>query len=472
VSASVAARPDPPGATLARRLGPFDAAAIIVSNVIGSGIFFVPVIVAGLVSSAWMILLAWLAGGVLAFAGAMAYAELATLRPHAGGEYVYLREAFGPSAAFLSGWTSFVAGFSGGIAASSVALAGYLGRFIPAAADETAFFTLPVPIPFVHIALTVTPQKIVALTAIIALSLIHLRDSGRIVHNILAGVTVAALAVFVALGLSFGSGNVSNLASTHTVAEPITGWLLALIPIMFTYSGWNAAVYVAEEIKDPDKNLPLALGAGTLAIIVVYLALNLLYFYALPVTDLAALHDARLTDIVAERLFGFVAGNLLAIFTIISIAAGVSAMVLAGPRVYFALARDGIFLPVIGRVHARHRTPVVAILAQAVWSCVLVLSGTQEQLVAYTGFALVLFAGVAVLSVFILRHREPAAKRPFRALGYPIAPATFVLASAIMVVNEIWNNTGTAGAGLVVMTLGLPLYWLFNWWSKGKAPRT
>jgi APA family basic amino acid/polyamine antiporter len=459
VSSAAAATPDGlPGATLARRLGPFDAAAIIVSNVIGSGIFFVPVIVAGLVSSAWLILLAWLVGGVLAFAGAMAYAELATLRPHAGGEYVYLREAYGQSAAFLTGWTSFVAGFSGGIAASSVALARYIGRFIPAAADETPFLTLS--LPFAHV--VISPQAIVALSAIAVLSLIHLRASGRIVHNVLAGVTVAALAIFIALGLSFGAGSLGNLASTHTVSGPITGWLLALIPIMFTYSGWNAAVYVAEEIKDPTKNLPLALGTGTLAVIVVYLALNLLYFYALPVADLAALHGARLTDIVAERLFGFVAGNLLAIFTIISIAASVSAMVMAGPRVYYAMARDGVFLPLAGRVHTRHRTPVPAIIAQGVWSSVLVVSGTQEQLVAYTGFALVLFAGVAVLSVFVLRHREPNAHRPFRALGYPLAPAIFVLASLVMVVNEIWHNPGTSLAGLAVMAAGLPLYWMFR----------
>jgi APA family basic amino acid/polyamine antiporter len=465
VRASLAANTgDPAGTTLARRLGPVDAAAIIVSNVIGGSIFYVPVIVAGLVSSAWLILCAWLAGGILAFAGAMAYAELATLRPHAGGEYVYLRDAFGQSAAFLSGWTSFVAGFSGGIAASSVALSQYLGRFFPAAADKTPLLT--VPLPFINI--VVTPQAIVALTVIFALSVIHLRDSGRIVHNLLAGVTVTALAIFVALGLSFGNGSTANLGSSNVVSAPITGWWLALIPIMFTYSGWNAAVYVAEEIREPERNLPLALGAGTLAVIVVYLALNLLYFYAMPITELAALQDARLTDIVAERLFGFVAGNVLALFTIVSIAAGVSGMVMAGPRVYYAMARDGVFLPVTGKVHPKHRTPVLAIVAQAVWASLLVLSRTQEQLVKYTGFALVLFSGVAVLSVFVLRHRDPSTNRPFRALGYPWAPATFVIASAVMVINEIWHDPGTSLLGLVVMAAGFPLYWIF----RRRAPVT
>jgi basic amino acid/polyamine antiporter, APA family len=459
VIASVAPTPaGHEGMTLARRLGPFDAAAIIVSNVIGSGIFFVPVIVAGLVSSGWLMLGAWLAGGALAFVGAMAYAELATMRPHAGGEYVYLREAYGSGAAFLAGWTSFVAGFSGGIAASAVALAGYLGRFFPAAADETPLFRLPVP--FLDVVLT--PQGIVALTAIAALSAIHLRDAGRVVHNVLAGLTVAALAAFVAFGLSFGQGDISQLASTHAVSGPVSGWLLALIPIMFTYSGWNAAVYVAEEIRDPTRNLPLALGAGTLVIVAVYLSLNLLYLFALPIGDMATLRDARLMDVVAERLFGFVAGDLLAVFTIVSISAGVSAMVMAGPRVYYAMARDGVFPPLAGRVHPRHRTPVLAIVAQGIWSGVLVLSGTQEQLIEYTGFSLVLFAGVAVLSLFVLRRRDPSAHRPYRALGYPVAPAVFVAASLVMVVNQVWNNPGTSLAGLAVMAAGLPIYFVYQ----------
>lgn len=453
-----AVRAVPAPVTLRRRLGPIDAAAIVVSNVIGSGIFFVPVIVAGLVQSPWMLLSGWLMGGVLAFAGAMAYAELAALRPHAGGEYVYLRDAFGQVAAFLTGWTSFVAGFSGGIAASSVVLAGYIGRFLPAAADQTPLLTIPVFVTH----LVVTRQSLVALAVIAAVSIIHLRDSGRLVHNALAAVTVAALAVFIALGLSFGAGSFANLATSHTVPAPLSGWLLALIPIMFTYSGWNAAVYVAEEIRNPEKNLPIALGVGTLAVVAVYFALNVLYLYALPIGDLAKVPDNQLTAQVAEHLFGFVAGNVLAAFTIVSIAASVSAMVLAGPRIYYAMSRDGVFLRSVSRVHARHRTPMVAIVAQWIWASVLVLSGTQEQLVSYTGFALVLFSGIAVLSLFVLRRREHRIDRPFHALGYPIAPALFVVASFVMVVNEIWHNPGTSSAGLGVILAGFPLYWLFG----------
>jgi APA family basic amino acid/polyamine antiporter len=445
-------RPPPP--SLERRLGPFDAAAIVVSNVIGGGIFFVPIVVAGLVPYGPGMLAVWMAGGALAFAGAMAYAELAALIPRAGGEYVYLHEAFGPLAAFLSGWTSFVAGFSGAIAASAVALADYVGRFIPAAADATPLVTVPIP----GIALTLTPKAIVALTAIGALTVVHVRGlgPGRFVQNALAALKVSWLVVFVALALAVGRGDATHLAAgTSPGAARLA---LALVPVMFSYSGWNAAAYVAEEIRDPGRNVPRALAAGTIAVVAIYLALNVSYLYAMLPSELAALSGGRLLDVVAERLFGFVAGTVLAVFTIVSLAASISAMVLAGPRVYYAMARDGMFLRSAAQVHARYRTPAIAILAQSAWSGVLVLSGTLAQLVSYTGFAVVLFSGVAVASVFALRRRKPAGSRPFSAWGYPWAPALFVVASAGMLINELWRNGPTAFAGVAVIAAGIPVY--------------
>ena len=438
---------------LARRLGPLDAAAIVVSNVIGGGIFFAPIIVAGLVPSARGILVVWLVGGALAFAGAMAYAELAALRPKAGGEYVYLREAFGPLTGFLSGWTSFVAGFSGAIAASAVALAEYIGRFAPIAGDGTPLLT--VPLPFVPI--VVSPKAIVALAAIGLITIVHLRGlgPGRIVQDLLAGAKVAAILVFLAIGFGSGHGQLSQVAASGST--PFSGVLLALVPVMFTYSGWNAAAYLAEEVRSPGRNVPIALGLGTLAVIVIYLGLNALYLYALPAPELAAV-KGTLIDTVAERLFGFTVGNVIAAFTIVSIAASISAMVLAGPRVYFAMARDGLFAAPAARVHPRFRAPVSAIATQAVWSGILVLCGSLSQLVSYTGFAVVLFSGIAVAAVFVLRRREPDAPRPFRAWGYPVAPAVFVAASAVMVGNEIWRNPQPAMAGVFIIGLGVPIY--------------
>jgi APA family basic amino acid/polyamine antiporter len=436
----------PPSATgLVRRLGPLDAAAVVISNVIGGGIFFVPVIVAQLVPNPTAMLGVWLLGGALAFAGAMAYAELAAVRPHAGGEYVYLRDAFGPLAAFLSGWTSFIAGFSGAIAASAVALAEYVARFVPAA-DRY--------------------RSLVAIAAIVALTLIHVRGlgPGRVVQNLLAGLKVTAIVLIIALGFTLGHGDTANLAAGGSVAA--VPWLLALVPVMFSYSGWNAAAYVAEEVRNPGRNVPLALGLGTLAVVVLYLALNALYVYALPVASIAGLGDGRLMDIVAERLFGFAAGNLLAIFTIVSLAASISAMTLAGPRVYFAMARDGIFVRAAGRVHPRFHTPAAAIVAQAAWSSVLVASGTLSQLVAYTGFAVVLFAAIAVCALFVLRRRDGAIARPFSAIGYPWAPAIFVGASAVIVANAFWTAPWTTLAGIALIIAGVPVYYAFR-----RAPR-
>ena len=445
--------------TLHRRLGPLDGAAIVVSNVIGSGIFFVPMLVALAVSSGWAMLGVWAFGGLLAFAGAMAYAELATLRPHAGGEYVYLRDAFGPLAAFMTGWTSFVAGFSGAIAATSVGMAAFIGKFLPAAADTAPLLTIPLPL----VPLVVSKQAIIAIAAIVMLSLVHFHSNGRVVHNLLASAKVSLLLVFIAIGLGWGSGSFANLSVTHEVVSPLTGWLGALVPVMFAYSGWNAAAYVAEEIKNPSRNVPLALALGTLGVVAIYLALNVLYLYAMPINEIGGLLEkgGTLTDVVAERLFGNIAGNMLAVFTVVSMAASISAMVLAGPRVYFAMARDHVFLESAAKVHPKYRTPILAITVQAIWASFLVLCGNLQQLVSYTGFAVVLFAGVAVLALFVLRRREPRAERPYKALGYPLAPGFFVIASAGAIVAEAMRVPDTTAAGLAVIAAGLPFYFLF-----------
>ena len=453
---------------LERRLGPLDAAAIIVSNVIGGGILFTPPQVAAAVPNAWLFLGVWVAGGILAFAGAMAYAELAALRPRAGGEYVYLRAAYGRLMAFLTGWTSFVAGFSGAIAASAVVLAFYVGRFVPAAADTTPIFTVPLP----YVPLVFSRQSITALSAIALMSWVHLRGvgPGRFVGNVLAALKVSALLIFIALGLSVGAGTASNLQQSAG-GVPAAAWLLALIPVMFTYSGWNAAAYVAEEIKNPGRNVPLALGLGTAAVIVIYVLLNLVYLFVLPVGELAKVQGSVL-DVIADRLLGTRAGDIMGIVSIISIAASISAMTFAGPRVYYAMARDGLFVKPAANVHRKYRTPAIAIVAQAVWSGLLVLSGSAQTLTTYTGFAVVLFAGIAVSTLFVLRRREPDAPRPFSAWGYPFAPAVFTIASALIVVNALWTDLvrpvmyggswGPAAAGLVVIALGLPVYFLLR----------
>jgi APA family basic amino acid/polyamine antiporter len=440
--------------SLDRRLGPFDAAAIIVSNVIGGGILFTPPIIAANVPNPWLFLATWVVGGALAFAGAVAYAELAALRPRAGGEYVYLSEAYGRLAGFLTGWTSFVAGFAGAMAASAVVLVLYLDRFVPGAADPTPFFVLPIP----YVPLTFSRRTLVAITAVVLFALVHIRGvgPGRIVSNVLATLKVTALLVFIAVGFSLGAGSAENLRQTAGAVAP-TAWVLALVPVMFTYSGWNAAAYMAEEIRDPGRNLPLALILGTVAVIVIYLLINVLYLYVMPVEELAKVKGSVL-DVVAERLLGTRAGDIMGVVSIISLAAGLNAWTFAGPRVYYAMARDGVFFPAAARVHPRFKTPAVSIVAQAFWASMLILTGSLDALTNYVGFAITLFGGIAVAAVFVLRTREPHAPRPFRALGYPITPAVFVIMSFIMVANAIYRNPGPSGAGLLVIAAGIPIY--------------
>ena len=455
--------------TLERRLSALDAAAIVVSNVIGGGILFTPPQVAAMVPHPLLFLATWLAAGLLAFAGAMAYAELAALRPRAGGEYVYLNAGFGRVAAFLTGWTSFVAGFSGAIAASAVVLAFYLGRFFPIAGSDQVLVSLPLG----PVTLAVSPQSLTALVAIWLMSWVHLRGvgPGRFVGNLLATLKVSALLLFILLGFSFGVGSFENLATPSSAPATGGGWLFALVPVLFTYAGWNAASYVAEEVRDPGRNVPKALALGTLAVVVIYLLLNTLYLYVLPVGELAAVRGSVL-DVIADRLLGPRAGDIMGVVSIVSLLASISAMVFAGPRVYYAMARDGMFFPAAAKVHPTYRTPATSIVAQALWSSVLVLTGSATALTTYTGFSIILFNGVAVAALFVLRRREPDAPRPYSTWGYPVVPAIFVGVSAVIVANALWTDlvqplsagtqVGPSAAGLLIIVLGLPLYAWFT----------
>jgi basic amino acid/polyamine antiporter, APA family len=446
---------------LERRLGPFDAAAIIVANVIGGGILFRSPAVAAAIPDATWFLLAWAGGGVLAFMGAMAYAELAALRPKAGGEYVYLREAFGPLAGFLTGWTSFVAGFSGALAASAVFLIVTLNRFIPGVANGTPL--LAIPIPGTSNAVTFSVHTLAASAVIIIAALIHIRGvgPGRLVSNVLTTLKIVSLVVFIAFGLTAGTGSPSNITETAgSVAA--TGLLFAFIPIMFTYSGWNAASYMAEEIRDPGRNVPRALLMGTAVVIAVYVLINMLYLYFIPIGELATLGGRSILDVVGDRLLGERAGDIMAIVAIISLAAGINAWTFAGPRVYFAMARDNTFFKSAARVHPKYKTPAASIVAQAILAIILVLTGSLDSIANYVGFAITLFAGAAVAAVFVLRKRHPDAPRPFKAFGYPWTPAIFVLVSFAIVVNAFYSDPKVSGFGTLIILAGIPLYYFFT----------
>ena len=306
----------------------------------------------------------------------MAYAELAALRPKAGGEYVYLDAAYGRVAAFLTGWTSFVAGFAGAIAANAFFIPIYLARFIPGVDNQTPIFTIPIP----YVPLTFSTHTIVAVASVWLLALVHVRGvgPGRVMMNVLAALKVTAFMLFVLAGFAFGTGAFSNV--TTAGGSVSTGnWLFAFIPVMLAYSGWNASAYVAEEIRDPGRNLPRSLAIGTIAVIAVYFGINLLYLFVFSITELAALKGSVL-DVVADKLLGSGAGHVMGLVSIVSLMAGNSAMTFAGPRVYFAMARDGVFFNAASKVHPTYRTPAFAIVAQTIWTSLLILTGSGNAL--------------------------------------------------------------------------------------------
>ena len=416
-------------ATLARQLGPVDAAIVVIANVIGVGIFTTPRFVATIVPNSAAILGVWLVGGVLAFIGALAYAELAARRPVAGGEYVYLREAFGDVAAFMTGWTSFVAGFSGAIAAGALGLTTYLDRFVPGTANS----------------------KSIAVGIVGAFAFVHARGlgPGRIVQIALTFIKVVALLALAVAGVVSGSHSGTPVYAESPVS--ISAFLFAMVPVMFSYSGWNAATYIAEEVREPSRNVPIGLGLGTVAVVVLYLSLNALNLRSVP----------------ADRLLGSGGPYFVDALAIVIVLSSLSAMTLAGPRVYFAMARDSAFFSAAGHVHEAYRTPAVAIGAQACWSAVLVLSGTFQQLLTYTGYAVILFSGLAVLSLFFV-HARAKDLPTFRAWGFPWAPTVFCLASFGIVANAIIADPWTSMVGLGVILGGLPIYW----WSRSGRQTT
>ena len=430
-------------ATLDRRLGPLTATSVVVANVIGAGIFTTSGFIARDLADPVALLAVWVVGGVLALAGALCYSELGAAMPEAGGEYVYLRETYGPLVGFLSGWVSFFIGFSGAIAAVSLAFVHYAAHFFPAVEPPRA----------AGIALAV--GLVWGLAAVHALGV----GPGGLFQRMITVASVAAILVLVVAGFWLGTGDTAHFRS----AAPATwsNFPVALVFVMFAYSGWNAAAYLGGEIREPARNLPLALLGGTVVVTALYMALNAFYLYALPIPEMAGVQ--AIAEKASVAAFGQVATHLVTATLLLALAGSVSAMVLAGPRVYFAMARDGVFPRAIATVHPRFHTPVRAIFLQTAWSSVLICFwGSFERLVVYTGFALVVFAALAVLAVLVLRIRRPDLPRPYRVPGYPVVPALFVLVSGWIAIFTLYGRPRESLLGLLTVAAGVPFYLLFR----------
>jgi basic amino acid/polyamine antiporter, APA family len=473
VSATAAAPPELEEASatreLARVLSLRDAIALVLV-VIGTGVFLKTATMAQLVGTPSTVLLAWVAAGLLSLAGALTYAELGAMMPEAGGDYVFLREAYGNLVAFLFGWTNLVLISTGGVAAVATALASFLSSFVPLdAVWATRDFELLGQV--VHWRLGV--QQLVAVSVILLFSAINSRGvaAGARVQWVTTVAKLGGIAIIV-----FGAFLLSKSGSWDHLRAPVTAGIAgggitafgaAMLAALWAYQGWANVSMVAGEIEKPERNVPRALIYGMLLVILVYLVTNVAYFYALPFSEVltansTAYRDALPVAAKAAQTFFSYGAQLVSIAFIIAVIGALNGIILMNARVPFAMARDGLFFKRLGELNPTSRVPVAAIWTQAIWACVLALSGTFDQITTSVIFALWIFFALVGSSLFILRRKVPAAPRRYRTPGYPIVPILFVVVAVWLVVSSIKAYPVESAVGVFLISLGLPFYLYFQ----------
>jgi len=444
---------DSPRTELPRRIGIFTAGCLLVSNVVGSGIFTATGFMARDLGHPWLILAIWFFGALLALSGALSYSELGTALPVAGGDYAYLRRAYGPLVGFLSGWTSFTVGFSAAIAAGAMSFAAYLVQILPFHSENGSLSTG------------------IALTLIWVVTGFHLAGvgSGGFLQRLLTILNIGAILILLVGVLMLGKGNWSHFSlSTPNITPSFGTTMVSLIFVTYAYSGWNAAAYVAGEIVDPGRTIPRAMIGGTLFVGLLYLVVNGIYLYTLPITELGQPPVLPVANKVATALLGPTGTLLVTVLLCLSIAGAVSAMVWAGPRVYYAMSRDGLIPSFFAKIPGMQQAPVNAILLQSLWASVLILSGSFERLVIYSGTVLTIFSALAVGAIPILRRQEPALPRPYRTPLYPFVPLFYLLASTMIVGTALYERPVEGGLGIATVLAGTPLYILWRKLSGGR----
>jgi len=441
----VSAAPPP---QLLRALGWWEATAIVIGIMIGTGIFIVPAEITRSMGTRDAALSVWAVTGFLSLFGALSFAELAAMMPQAGGQYVFLREAYGPLTGFLCGWSFFVAAQTAGISVLAVGFAEYANEFLP---------------------LTPWEQKAAAAASIAVLTAINYRGvrEGGALQSILTGAKVGAIAVLILLGFVLVRGLPGGPDSLAAPTGPrfVSSFGVAMVGAFWAFEGWNACTFAAGEVKRPERNVPLALILGTVAVIFIYMALNLVYYHVLPLDQVA--RSSRVGADAAARIFGHTGAYLVSLLIIISTLGSLNGSILAAPRVYYAMARDGLFFNWCARVHPRFHTPHVALLVQGAWAIVLVAAGTYEQLFTYVIFAAFVFYALTALAVIVLRRKLPDVPRPYRVFGYPYVPMIFVLGSTCFLVNTLVEEPVEAGCGAVMLGIGVLVYWF---WKRKAAP--
>lgn len=450
----------PQESLLVRGLGTWDGALLTVGSIVGTGIFLTTSDMAKVLPHPGLILLVWLAGGLLTLAGALTYGELGAMFPRAGGLYHYVKEAYGPLWGFLYGWTAFLVIMSGGIAALGVAFGEYLGSFLPWFSTQHLLLKVPVG----SWSWTLSGGQVAAALAILVLTAVnHLGlKEGAWTQNALTVLKIGSIVAFAALGLYVPAKVAPDL---YGPVGTIPGGLLAafgvaMIAALWTYDGWYGLTCSAGEMRDPGRSLPRGLILGTGLVVVLYLLLNLVYARALTPADMAG--TPRIAETAAAVLFGPGAARLISLAVLVSTFGCLSSTILYSSRIYLPMAEDGLFFRSLAKVDPRHRTPVASLWAQSAWALLLTVSGSYSQLYTYVVFASVVFHAMIAFAVFVFRRRRPDHPRPYRTWGYPVVPALFILTCLLLIGNTLKESPVESFAGLGLVALGLPAYWMFR----------
>ena len=438
-----------------------DSVMLMVGGIIGSGIFLTAGQIATAVHKPLYFLGVWFVGGLISLLACFAFAEMAAMYPEAGGQYVFLREAYGEFPAFLYGWMIFTVGQSGTIAALAVGFAEYFGAILPFASAHKPIATI--------LGWTVTRGHLVSTSAIIVLTIINILGlkRGSALINVATWAKFAAMGIFVLLGLAIGKGSWSNYAVSLPLDQPasvshvISGFGVALIAVFWAFDGWVYVTWVSGEIKNPQKVLPRAMLLGILLVGVIYMSVNVVYLYALPITQVAS--ETTIAQAAAVRLFSSNAAKWLGATIALSCFGAASSAILCSARVSYAMARDGAFFHAMGRVHPKYRTPAFSLVALGAWSIVLALTGSYDQLYTYVMFMMVLSYVAAVAALFVLRRKHPNVVRPYLCTGYPYLPALYLLMAGAWALNSVYSRPKETLVGIGIVFLGAPFYAFWRW---------
>jgi APA family basic amino acid/polyamine antiporter len=457
-----------------------DATALVVGSMIGSGIFIVSAAMLRDVGTPGILLLVWALSGVVTVMGALTYGELAAMFPRAGGQYIYLRESIGPLFGYLYGWTLFAVIQTGTIAAVAVAFARFTGVLIPALTPDLWLGdTLRLSLfgqslgPY---EIGISPQRLFAILSIIVLTWVNYWGvhTAATIQTVLTAVKTLTLIGLIVLGLTIGRNAVAIATNFGSEFWPPDGITLGLLPVigaamvgaLFSMDAWQNVGFAGSELKDPRRDLPLAMGLGVTIVTVLYLLANVAYLNVLPAQDIAGAPQDRVGTAALAAMFGNAGLWVMAVAIMISTFGCNNGLILAGARVYYAMARDHLFFRQAGMLHPRHHTPAFALVAQAVWASVLCLTGTYSDLLDFVIFAAVLFYMLTAISLFVLRRRRPQADRPVRAPLYPALPGLYVAATALICLVLLMQKPAYSGIGLAIVVLGVPLYFL---WRRREA---